>query len=88
MQSMPHVTFRRWLNGADRKERRVYHVGHLAQDRWIISFEPGDGSISEYQDPELQMLADTVYAAYQAGKVYLLQRKIGENTYEYIAERR
>lgn len=71
--------FRYWLDFAEPGERYVYHYGYLARDRdWANS----DGRTA------IRQLANLAMGAAQTGLVHLVQRRLDDNYYEYIAERR
>jgi len=72
--------FKRWLATAKPQYEYPYHIGLLALDRW-------DG----YEVPnEINDLADTVYAAFEAGEVSLHQIRLypEHRGFEYIARKR
>jgi hypothetical protein len=79
---------RAFIRYAERGDHFVYHVGHIAQDRWIGTYGPAITSLTFEPDGEVSAIADAAYEQYMLGRVSLVQRKIGENTYEYIAQRR
>lgn len=72
--------FRQWLRTAKPGERRPYFHGNLAKMRQ-------DRAASERMLTMLGM-AKEAELAHQAGMVSLVQRRLGPDTFEYLAERR
>lgn len=65
-------------------ESVVYHRGNLVYDRGGILPQ-------KYRTPEhdaIDASATIAWSLYMAGKVHLVQRRLGANDYEYIAVRR
>lgn len=62
-----------WLARAERGERFIYHVGHLAFDR--------------EKDANTDRLAKVAAKDADLGYVALVQQRVGKNSFKYIAER-
>lgn len=65
--------FMEWFSFADAGARVTYHTGFLAADR---------------HDAAIGALADRVLKLADAGRLHLLQRRIGLMEFAYIAEKR
>lgn len=76
---MTAATFERWLRGAKRGDTTSYHIGLLMYDRDRLTNFNGWKRIGE--------LADSAYAAFEAGKVALTQRRLEPGVCAYIATR-
>lgn len=63
------MQFVAWLDHAHRGDRFVYYVGFLALDSW----------------PPTLAVQQAAWAASDAKRVWLFQRKLKPNVYEYIA---
>jgi hypothetical protein len=61
----------------------TYYTGFILADR-----APSLKVHSATDCSNLAKLSDAVYDIYQIGKARLLQRRLGENKYEYIAVKR
>lgn len=59
------------------RESVVYYTGSIEKDICM--------TLSHESRQRLKLLRDTAYSLFVSGDVELLQRKIGDNTYEYIA---
>lgn len=62
-----------------RGSRLVYHVGFLTVDR----FNEDNKNRAQHDE-----VADIAWNLHEAGKVALIQRRLGDRLYEYIAVRR
>ena len=83
--------FKRWLKRAKPRERYVYHTGYLPQDRTKMVEVPvvrGEFHRMAVNSGPVHHLAKLVMDAAEAGYVHLLQERIGDGKYKYIAERR
>lgn len=60
--------------------RIVYHVGLLSKDRGDVNKTPAEQEISD--------TANIAWKLHEQGKVCLVQRRLGFELYEYIAQRR
>jgi hypothetical protein len=72
-----------------RGESIVYHIGHIAIDSHVPSAIDAPGIEPRTRD-ERQAVADTKLLAARLcrdGKCALVQRRLGTNRYEYIAQR-
>lgn len=87
MSRDPVQNFYHWLSTASPGAVCVYHRGLLMADRqWW--FDSGNKSFGHWgRDEKVDNLAKAVWTAYRLGDVYLLQRKLGEGDYEYLAIR-
>lgn len=83
----PELQFKRWVRTADRRERYTYHVGFLGIDRFVLRTTKW-GQLEYVPNPPIDFLANAAMDASLAGRVHLLQLKLGEGMYAYIAERR
>ncbi len=80
---MTPIAANEWLASAQPKSRIVYHVGMLMADR-----QPqGRKSEAEKQARELGEVARAFMDASEKGRVRLVQRRLGDSQYEYIAVR-
>ena len=73
------MEFDRWLYRSRHGDRRIYHVGFLMLDRL--------GDIHG-ERKQLHNEASAAWFAYLQSQVHLIQRKLDDGIYEYIAERR
>ena len=78
MQSR-ETEFDRWLYRSRPGDRRNYHTGFLLLDRVGDSL----GNRKQLHDE-----ASSAWFAYLQSQVHLIQRKLDDGIYEYIAERR
>jgi hypothetical protein len=79
------LNFRLWLSTAKPGSQFRYYEGYLAADRVRVMTLNG----KEYYVPVdfIDTLAKEALAASDAGKVHLMQYKLGDMDYEYIAVR-
>lgn len=83
--------FKRWVKASKPGDRIIYYTGHLAHDREGLVSVINPDSTFKLVRHLYQPLHDLGSAAYQAwtdGKVHLLQKRTGDATWFYIAERR
>jgi len=89
--------FDAWLEGAEQGESTVYHRGSLAYDRDEQMLDPAQEYRGDPPRPNtiptpaakaVYALADAVWRAMERGAVHLVQRRHGENDYEYLAIKR
>lgn len=71
---MGAVPFRDWLERAKPRSQIAYHIGLLCQER--------------EHDAKLDRVAKEAWAAYEAGKVHLVQKRLSGEGALYIAVRR
>lgn len=84
---IPHPTFGEWLGDAAPGDVCVYHVGHLAEDRFA-PVEPG--LLTDAQAAAAAAIdqgAAVVWAAAEAGLVLLTQARTPAGAFRYIATR-
>lgn len=65
-------------------EKVVYYVGFLLNDRTMASTGNYRAPLSQSKQ-DVRLICDSAWYWYERGKCALLQRKIGENMYEYYA---
>lgn len=82
---MDTVDFGSWLRNSRRGDRCVYYRGDLSRDRTILITDSPKW-IAEAR--EADAIGSAAWAAYEAGRVHLVRRRVADNHYEYIAERR
>lgn len=84
MDSVKH--FEAWVASASPGDTYVYYQGFLCHDR---SYTVWVGRVQEtlYNEPT-HSVGLAAKAAYEAGKVHLLQRRVGPEDFEYLAIRR
>lgn len=83
--------FKRWLRDARKGERYVYHIGYLPRDRTRMVEVPvirGEVHLMAVNHGPIHHLAQLVMAAADADMVHLVQRRVNEDRFEYIAEKR
>lgn len=80
------LSFRLWLSSAKPGSRFYYHEGFLLNDR----VRPMTINGITYYTPVgwLVELQEAVWKAYEQDRVSLVQERIGELDYRYIAEKR
>lgn len=71
----------RWITAADYGQKLIYHVGRLCNDADISMYDTPDAR-------ELYNVRKQMKEAFDNRNVYLFQRRIGDNKFEYIAIRR
>lgn len=78
--------FREWLGHATAGHHYVYFQGNMmtARGEW----RSVNDDLIFFPNTEINSLADTVYEAHLAHRVYLFQRKLHDNEYQYIAMKR
>ena len=59
----------------------IYHVGYLAKDRM-----GGSGGRTQ-QEKDAERAADIAWKLHENGSVFLTQRRLGREMFEYIATR-
>lgn len=81
------AAFQRWVEVSRPKDKMVYHVGMLVVDREKIVQLPSYGIARVFIEPYHGI---GVYAwwAYERGLVDLVQRRLADGRYEYIAIKR
>lgn len=77
---LDEIGFCAWLSKADRGSALVYHQGALTLDR-----APGMSTLPPEAVRRLDRLADRAFAAAERGLVHLVQRRIGECAFAYLA---
>lgn len=80
-----HASWGEFMARAGPGARYVYHIGYLPEDRHWAKNTPGEKRSHAQQ---IDRRADEAYAAYEAGDVRLMQRRLDERQYEYIAVKR
>lgn len=76
-----------WLQDPEYKGTRViYHKGMLSKDR--LKYEVIDGAMKVVTIEPLHSIAQMLSDLAEAGKVFLLQRRVQPHVFEYIAQRR
>lgn len=83
--------FNQWLNRARVGERYVYHVGYLPRDRSKTVEVPitrGEYHRVVVNKGPVHEMATLVMIAAESGLVHLVQRKLQDGRYQYIAEKR
>jgi hypothetical protein len=71
---LSHSSFSRNLEAAKPGQWLMYHIGYLYEDRT--------------KNRRLNSLASVAYKSYQDGKACLVQRRLGDKSYEYYAVKR
>jgi len=71
---------RHWMANAEAGERFSYYTGFLAP-----SINADGEHLSETERKKSQMVARVARAAAERGLIHLLQRRLGENRFEYFA---
>lgn len=85
MKSISVPEFSEWLKTSKRGWRIQYHLGFLCHDR-TSDLTIGRTVFSVPNGPA-DNIGNAVMAAYEAGQVIPVQRKVTEGVYEYIAVR-
>lgn len=80
--------FREWLATAKPGSWFPYWTGYLVRDRVTTLDIPGVGKVPGVKSDPAETLASMAWAAYEAGKVCLTQRKVKTAMYEYRAVKR
>jgi hypothetical protein len=78
--------FQNWLVLAPAGDRLVYHTGQLAAEREREK-EFGSRTITIYIEPE-NTVATMAYNAYTLGRVELVQKRVADHVFDYIAIKR
>lgn len=80
--------FNRFLDYGKPGSKFAYHRGFLTIDRDKVRLDSKAGAIVHQYIEPYHSLAQTVYRAYERGKVELTQKKLGKGLYLYFATRR
>lgn len=76
----PLTRFGEWLFTAKPGDAFVYHIGYLPVDRHArFDWHPGK---------KVDVLAKIVYGHYMMGRCLLVQKRVDEGIFEYIAVKR
>jgi hypothetical protein len=75
--------FRRWLANARPGDRCTYYEGFIAP-----GLDADGRPLAEAERKKVLQLAQLAWSAAAGGMVHLLQRRLGENRYVYIATAR
>ena len=80
---MPAQTVRRspTPSGKQPSSSKIYHVGHLAADRYSI---PSVSGKSREESNRIDDKANLYWRLYRSNQGFLTQRKIREGVFEYI----
>lgn len=73
-------SFAKWLRLAHKGDATVYYRGLLLRER--VEYYDGQGRRIK---PLADFMAERAWEAYKKGLVHLVQRKVEEGIYEYIA---
>jgi hypothetical protein len=76
-----------WIAQSHKGDRFVYHVGHLLHDRKFRVKLAGTGGFADVPVIPLQNIATAALEAYWSGYVVLVQKRLGEDTFQYLAIR-
>lgn len=76
--------FREWIKSAKVGKVFIYHTGHLAVDRGVI-VDNGTDMPLFIPNGDIHELGKLAIRAFEQGVVYLFQRKLHDNVWEYIA---
>jgi hypothetical protein len=78
--------FEAWLRKANRGDEFIYHKGFLMTDR--ASFFQLGGTVMSIPNVDIDKTAKLAMEASDNNQVCLVQRKLGEAEYEYVALKR
>lgn len=81
------AAFARWVDVSRPGESFTYHVGNLMIDREKIVQLPNYGMTRVYIQP-YHTIGEYAWWAYERGKVELVQRKLPDGRFEYIAQKK
>lgn len=79
--------FREWINYSRPGQVFTYYTGFLAVDRGSVIVD-GNGDITIEPNGDIDALGRLALDAWDNKRVYLFQRKIHDNEYEYYAFKR
>jgi hypothetical protein len=79
----PSDTLLPWLKRAKLGDRRVYHVGNAASESPRVAVDNGDPKCV----PKYPQLSELAWRAYEAGLVWLFQKRLASHKFEYIVIR-
>lgn len=80
------TAFDSWLAGAARGDRFIYHSGgFLANDREINSSE---SKLSKDERKQVWREARAAWSAQEERRVFLMQRRLSDRVYDYVAIKR
>ena len=82
IETQPDFSF--WIDKSKKGDSAVYYKGFLMMDRQTYILAGGTSSNA----PEGLKIARSIWAAFMAGLVDLVQRKNGDFNYDYIAIKR
>jgi hypothetical protein len=75
---MTEQDFKEWVATAAPGQRLCYHAGYLPRDKhWDLS-----------RPSKIASVAAAALKAFHAGRVHLVQRRIGPGVFQYLAEKR
>lgn len=77
-----------WFKNARAGDVLIYWKGDLRFDRDVENLPPGHTAENERDTMSLDALASRIGKDAKDGYLHLLQRRIAENLYEYLAVRR
>jgi hypothetical protein len=77
----PTVQPSQTLNGTQPLSSKVYHVGHLAADRYSI---PSISGKSKEESNQIDDKANLYWRLYRSNQGFLTQRCVGDGMFEYI----
>lgn len=93
MKTISTAEFNQWLVHGYPGSQIVYHQGHLAYDReGMVNLKHEgrhlhDHFVHQFFEPQHTLGAE-VYRAAQQGRVWLFQRRLDKNVFDYIAQKR
>jgi hypothetical protein len=76
-----------WIANSHKGDRFQYHLGHLLHDRRFKVTQARTGGSTLIDNIPLGEIADAAVRAYEDGFVVLVQHKISEDLYQYLAIR-
>lgn len=89
-QSLATISeFDRWLFNSRPGDRFTYHTGDLSRDRWLVNpYMIGNFVLGGVGREPTHTNAKHALRAHEDGLVYLLQIKLDNGIYDYVAQRR
>ena len=76
-----------WVSTAKRGDSFVYAVGEVAYTRVTNADAFRKGSFVDPDGTKMVEQAGDAWRLYEGGKITLVQRRLGNNLFEYIAQR-